>query len=394
MTSIMENMHMMKNRTKDYYLLLLADFISSLGAASTSIALTLDIYGSTQNLMASAMFAVLMVLPQLIISPFITKINFKLSFRTMFVIGELLCAFQLLAIMLLNRLTIIYIMYFLFSAVFFVIECIRAEYLKLITLNEDMQKRQSISRFVNTAVSVIGPIVGGYIITVRGIELVYLFGILLYILAACIIFHIDGSDFPMKIDVDHSLADRMVKVCSANWDIIVGSLLITFVGGATSILTLEYIYGILSADALQYSVLMTALSIGSLLGSIIGGLSFMKKSQRIVSLCSTICMGLLLLSVLLKPGFYILIGIMTISGILSALVMVFYSTELFLRSDSEQIRGNYVLFQNVVDISEAASQPFGALINRLIGCIYSMASMGLLFIISAISLFFKEKENT
>ena len=150
----------------------------------------------------------------------------------------------------------------------------------------------------------------------------------------------------------------------------------TFIGAATSILTLEYIYGVLKADAFHYSVLMTAMAIGGLLGNAAGALPvFRGKLKRVTVVCIAL-MGILLMSVLLKPGFIVLTGILVVSGILSSLAMLYFASELFMRSSNEDIRQEYAVFQNIIDLSGTAAKPFGALMNNIIGCVYSIAAMG------------------
>ena len=102
-------------------------------------------------------------------------------------------------------------------------------------------------------------------------------------------------------------------------------------------------------------------------------------------------LGLLLLSVLFKPSFVYMIIILTISGVLSSVVMLYYATELFLRNSNENFRNSYIVFQNIIDSSNALSKPFGSIINSLIGCVYSIASLGIVFMVYGLRLNYKKK---
>lgn len=365
-----------RNNRFNFFVLLVADFVSSLGSSMTGVALTLVIYENTGNLMASALFSAVLLLPQLVIAPFIGRVRFNLPFRMLFSIGEILCIFQIVALMFIRNVIGIYVLFFAYSGMFFILECLRAEYLKVITPDEELQKRQGISRFVNTAVTIIGPLASGIIITKCSVNTVYLLDIISYAIAASVILLLRGNSRPSAVESEHKVSIRGLAGIRQNRDLFTGCFLVTFIGGATSILTLEYIYGVLKADAFHYSVLMTAMAIGGLLGNAAGALPvFRGKLKRLTVVCIAL-MGILLMSVLLRPGFIVLTGILVVSGILSSLAMLYFASELFMRSSNEDIRQEYAVFQNIIDLSGTAAKPFGAFMNNIIGCVYSIAAMG------------------
>lgn len=378
--------------SNNFILLLIADFISSFGSAMTGVALTLFIYGGTNNLMASALFSVITILPQLIISPFLPKLKINMSFRTIFFLGELFCIVPIAIMLFTQNVITMYIVFFLYAAAFFVLECLRAEYLKLITEDYDMGKRQSASRVVNTLVTVVGPLAGGALLSKFGIRSIYLFDIATYIIAALIILFIKGDQKPSAVETDHTVSLPFKSICE-NRDIFVGSLIITFVGGAISILTLEYIYNIINADAMHYSVLMSAMALGGLIGSAMGALPLVQRNLRKTSHFCILIMGCMLLSVMLKPGFAALLCILIFSGILSSLIMLYYSVELFTRSKQDEMRGQYAIFQNIIDISSAISKPFGAVLNQLIGCVKAISSLGIVFFIIGVAMRIKKHNS-
>lgn len=376
----------------NFILLLIADFISSFGSAMTSVALTLFIYGSTNSLMASALFAVITIFPQLIISPFLPKLKINASFRTIFSVGELFCIVPIAVMLFTENIITMYIVFFLYVAIFFVLECLRAEYLKLITEDDDMGKRQSASRIANTLVTVVGPLASGALLSQFGIRSIYLFDIATYIVAALLILFIKGDQRPSVVEAEHT-AFLPFKSIRENRDVFAGSLIITFAGGAVSILTLEYIYNVLNADAMHYSALMSAMALGGLIGSAMGALSFVQRNLRKTSRFCTVIMGCMLLSVMLKPGFAALLCILIVSGILSSLIMLYFSVELFTRSKQDEMRGQYAIFQNVIDISSATSKPFGAALNQLFGCVKAISSLGIVFFIIGGTLRVKKQDS-
>ena len=365
-----------RNNRFNFIVLLAADFVSSLGSSMTGVALTLEIYQNTSNLMASALFSAILLLPQLVIAPFIGRIRFRLPFRTLFSAGEILCIFQIAALIFIRNVIGIYILFFVYSGLFFILECLRAEYLKMITPDGELQKRQGISRFVNTAVTIIGPLAGGIIISRYSVNTVYYLDIISYALAAAAILLLRGNLRPSAVESEHKVSVRRLLGIRQNRDLFAGCFLVTFSGGATSILTLEYIYGVLQADAFHYSVLMTAMAVGGLAGNAVGALPvFRGKLKKLTAVCIGL-MGILLMSVLLRPGFLVLTGILVVSGLLSSLAMLYFASELFMRSSNEEIRQEYAVFQNIMDLSGTAAKPFGAAVNNIIGCVYSIAAMG------------------
>ena len=378
--------------THNFILLLLADFISSFGSGMSNVALTLFIYGNTKNLMSSALFAVVTLLPELLLAPFLGKMKFHGSFRFIFALGEFLCVIPMCILLFINNILLIYLVFFLYSAIFFILECLRAEYLKRITKDEDMQKRQSASRTVNILVTVVSPLVGAAILTRFGVKSIYILDIVSYILAALIILFLKGKEKPSPPEMTRTGGTDIIGSIRKNKELFTGCLILSFVGGAVSILTLEYIYKVLHADAMQYSMLMSAMAFGGLVGSIIGGMPFTQIHLRKVSFICTMMMGGLLLAVVLKPVFGMLLVILLFSGILSALVMLYYSVELFNRSVEGEIRGQYAIFQNISDASSLVSKPFGGMLNQLVGCVRAISSMGIVFLLFGIYSFIKNTE--
>ena len=98
------------------------------------------------------------------------------------------------------------------------------------------------------------------------------------------------------------------------------------------------------------------------------------------------------MAVVLKPVFGMLLVILLFSGILSALVMLYYSVELFNRSVEGEIRGQYAIFQNISDASSLVSKPFGGMLNQLAGCVRAISSLGIVFLLFGIYSFVKNIE--
>ena len=379
--SIIQNM---PQSIHNFVTLLFADFVSSMGSSLTGFALMLAIYGNTRNLMVTALFGLITVAPRIIITYFFSDVYFKGSFKKIFAVGELTCIIPLIVLLWSDNLIVVYVAYFVYSAVFFELECLRAEYLKQIATDDNMQRFQSASNFANTLVTIIGPLAAGIILSKLGLKMIFTFDIVTYVFAAIVILGLKGDYKPeRKTDIDREKVSFR-RAIADNYDVFSGAILITFVGGAVSLLTLEYIYKVMNGSEMQYSILMSLMAVGSLIGSTLGGTIFAGKNLKVLSRVCTVVMGALLLSVILKPAFIVLAIILLISGIFSTLIMIYYSVELFTRNNTSNIRKQYAIFQNIIDVSNGVSKPFGAMINRVFGSVISITILGGVFITKGI----------
>lgn len=379
--SIIQNM---PQSIHNFVTLLFADFVSSMGSSLTGFALMLAIYGNTRNLMVTALFSLITVAPRIIITYFFSDVYFKGSFKKIFAVGELTCIIPLIVLLWSDNLIVVYVAYFVYSAVFFELECLRAEYLKQIATDDNMQRFQSASNFANTLVTIIGPLAAGIILSKLGLKMIFTFDIVTYVFAAIVILGLKGDYKPeRKTDIDREKVSFR-RAIADNYDVFSGAILITFVGGAVSLLTLEYIYKVMNGSEMQYSILMSLMAVGSLIGSTLGGTIFAGKNLKVLSRVCTVVMGALLLSVILKPAFIVLAIILLISGIFSTLIMIYYSVELFTRNNTSNIRKQYAIFQNIIDVSNGVSKPFGAMINRVFGSVISITILGGVFITKGI----------
>lgn len=378
---------------RNYITLLIADFISSFGSSMTGVAITLEIYSRTSDLMLSAIFILITLVPKIVITPLIPKINIPGSFRRIFSIGEILCAVLLGILCLNNSIISIFIIYGIFGVIFFIVECYRAEFLKKISNENNIHKYQSVSRTVNVLVTITAPMTAGIILPVVGIKPVYIINIITYIIAGIIILFIDKEYTPAKSkgNINTKFSFQFMKASY----IFIGSIVVTFLGGATSILTLAYINDILKVSPFYYTVLMSTMAVGNMLGYMIAGRPFFYSKLKNITIASMILMGILLMLALFQPGFWIMLIILFVSGLLSAGVMFYFVSEIYVQFDEADIRNNYAILQTAIDLSTAASKPFGAAVEKIAGVIYSIVIMGILFVIfSPVSMLKSKKDSS
>lgn len=366
---------------KNLYILLVADFISSFGALMISNAITLIVFQRSGDLLTTALLSFAVLVPKTAMTPFVGKIKIGLSFRRIFCLGEIICGLVLGTLLISDNLIMILVMNIIHGIAFLVLECYRAEFLKIVSDEKSMYRYQGISRMVNVAVTVIAPLVSGAILSyVASARVIYAVAVGMYFFAACIILLINGEIFPVK-DLSEEVREKvkLKSILRGRGYIFAGSSLVNFVGGITSLLTLTYIVSILHLGEFQYSVLMSLMSLGSFIGSACALFPAIQKRLRAASAVSTALMGFLLLSVLCVPGFYPLCGICLVSGILSSVIMVFYSMEFYVQYDECEIRSASAYFEACTNISSMVAKPIAGFLERSVGAVWGLMSMGLLF---------------
>ena len=368
---------------KNLYFLLIADFISSFGSLMTGTAITLIVFQRTGDLLVTALFTLAVLIPKTIIAPFVGRLKIKMSFRRLFCAGELICGLLLGILLIYDGMIIIFLTNAVHGIVFFVLESYRAEFLKMSTDDRTIYHYQSISRMVNVAVTVLAPLVSGAVLAyMANAKLIYLIDVISYVLAAVIISFINGNLFPIAEKNEETLAKAKFKnIVQGRAYIYIGSTVVMFAGGITSLLTLSYVMVILKLGEFQYSVLMSLMALGSFIGSFFALIPIIQQKLRMISGVSTCCMGLLLLSVLLVPEFYPMCGICLISGILSSMVMVFYSTELYQRYEQSEIRAASAYLEICTGATTMTAKPIAGFLEKMIGTIWGLACMGILFVI-------------
>lgn len=387
----MKTMSAMQKYKNDFSVLLVADAISSLGSNLTAIALTLFAFETTNNLLAASIFPMMSLMPKFIITPLLNRVNINLSFRKLFFLSELFSGIVISSLIWMDDLKAVCLIYSIYVSIFFISEVYRAEFLKTISTDDIIYKRQSISRVVNIFIAILGPILAGFILTNYAIKLVFVIDVISYLCASFIILGInnDIKPFIRVKDLNSKMINNRKRSTTKvlkqihfteNSNIYIGSMLITFIGGATSLLTLSYVIDFLGESNFHYGILMSCLSIGSIIGSLLVNVSFIQKRLKIISSFATFLSGMLLLSVWFLPGFTLMAFILTFSGILGSLVMCYYSSELLIRYKPEEIRGKYALFQMTIDSSTTLSKPFAGALERYLNVIASLILMGFIFI--------------
>lgn len=391
--------------SRNFKILLLCDFLSSFGSCFLATALTIFKYREYYNLLTVSIFPLILVLSN-VASFFITKkFTLHISFRWLFFFGEILtCLFAVALFFASKTFWAIVIVYAIFSTFFATLETYRAEFLKAITTNEQMPFRQSISRTVNLLVVVVGSLLAGIVgdrLPLEKQNLMYLITASVYPFTALIILFISKNIYPMQQNspaVQKQNASSPATTTPQNETqqksrkifrftkaspIFVGSLIISFVGAAASLLTLVYIFNVLKSSAFMYSLLMVASAIGAALGSLVVALPFVQKNLKLLSTIGIAIVGLLLFSVIFTPPFLVMLPILALSGFISSLAMTYYSIELFTYYQQNVIRSKFALFQILLNVASCTANPLAGLSEQYFGIVNSFLICGGGFLIVA-----------
>lgn len=368
---------------KEFKILLICDFLSSFGSCFLATAMAIFKYRELGNLLLASFFPMLAVFSQ-VLAFFINKhYTIKCTFRFLFFLGEVLAGlFALLLFFIGNKFIPVLILFSIFSVFFAVLESYRAEFMKVITTNEQMPKRQSISMAVNTAVIIVASLMAGFISDKTTANNMYLITSIVYIFPALIILFLSKQYRPIKqVEKDMKMTNSLGFTDKTF--LFAGSAFISFFGGAASLLTLSYILTTLNSTAFYYSVLISALSFGGVIGSLLVNIPIIKKNLKKISTFGIFFVGMLLLLVVFNPKFMELLIILLMSGIISSVSMTYYTISLFTLYDQNDIRKKYNLMQLILQTATAVSKPFAGIIERMFGIIISFIICGIGFIFIA-----------
>lgn len=392
---------------KDYnfILLLISDFVSSFGGCFLATAITLFKYKESYSLLTVSIFPLITIISQ-VISYFInTKWTFRLSFRLLFFINELLALCFAMSLFFFGKTLIsIVSIYLLFSVFFALLETYRAEFLKAITPDNKMPFRQSVSQTINLLVVVVGTIIAGIVADALPLEnqnLMYLVTACVYPIPAVLMLFVSKELKPSaqenksnghESEITEAHQRKTFFTFTEATPIFVGTVAISFVGGATSLLTMSYVFNVINAGALQYSILSSVMAVASAVASMFINVPIIRNNLQRINVVGLFGIGAILFLILLQPSFKVLIPILATSAFISTLSMTYYNIKLFLYYQQSAIRTKFNLLQVFMQIASGTSKPFAGFIEKSLGIIPSFLLCGVLFFVVAPINLFKVKK--
>lgn len=389
----MKNLQIMRN--KNLSTMFIADFISSFGSVFLGMCMMLKIYRETSSLITASIIPFVTLVGNVICTPIISNRKVTRSFRTLFFMGEMLAAIFVLCFLFIENIYILLAVFITFQIIFFALETFRAEYLRINANDTEILKWQSLSRVVNGWVPVIANLSAGYAMLRLSYNILVMGTGIFYLLAGLIILRVDRDQYPLNVNdaVKVTFRDFFVNEGRKKNEIYLGTFLILFLGSAASIITLSYIVNFLEANDSQYGFLMASISFGAVIGSSLLNVSFVQRNLEEFSKKGTLLMGLLLLTVLFKPGYFVLLGILFVSGVISSVIMTYYSIEIYRLYKPEEIRFQFAKFGVISNMAQGISRPIGGYVDKVFGAVNGLASAGAMFVLLAIGFFYYDRED-
>lgn len=368
--------------------MLVSDFISSFGSVFLTTTFMLALYQQTGSLLTASWIPFITMLINTFFTPIIGNLHVKITFRKLFILGELAAASFVYLLTRTQHIVLLLFLYILYRFVFFVLEAFRAEYLKMNTEPTEIHKWQSLSQMVNSFVPVIANLVLAFLFTqLKSTHILYIVAGL-YLLAAAVILRIDGIKRPVEQTGPPQKPWTLFKTTnSPNATIFFHVFCIIFLGSMASLATLSYVVDYLKQSDSAYSLLMSVMALGATLGGLVVRSDRLKAHAQQISTIGVLCMGLLLLSVVFRPGFEVLLGIFLISGIISSAITTYYAIAIYQQTPMESIRLEMAKFSVVTQAASGFSQPFSGGYTGIVGPIIALVSAGVGFIL----LFIKQK---
>lgn len=380
-----------KTAGRCFVLLLVADFISSFGSAMSGVAILLYIYSRTNSLLLASLFSAAILVPRLVLTPFVGRFRWRSSYRSIFMICELASALLFSVLLLDSSVVTLFVMCAAQCVPFFVAECFRADLLKAISDSVTIYRYEGMSQVANMLVQVCAPMVGGYLLTYVSVRVVFVVDVASFVLAALVISMMGSSLRPSLTPRSLHSQGPAGGGGSRGWMlselflrkgafIYWGGVVSTIVGTLGSVVTIVYVRDVLHRLDFHYSILLSVSSLGAILGVALTNTSFIRERIWAVALLGNIIVGVVMCCVIFRPGFWMLLAFMFLSGVGGGLFTMYISTQLMLSFDQDQIMQRYAYFTTVNETTRVAANPLAAGIERLAGPIYSLVLAGVLML--------------
>lgn len=162
--------------------------------------------------------------------------------------------------------------------------------MRIISTEQEIYARQSLSGIVNAFVNVGAPVLGGILIQTVGENVVFITDVVSYCIAAFLISFTDKIPVLQNQPQDSPAEKRIFSLkLTKHSAIYIGAVVVTFLGGATSLLTISYVLNFLQADEITYTLLMAVMAVGSMVGSGLINIPFVKDHTKIISSLCFFC---------------------------------------------------------------------------------------------------------
>ncbi len=322
---------------RNFLLIWLADFVSSLGDRVHQVAMAALVYTVTGSLTQTGIAFVATALPDLVLGPFAGVLVDRWDRRTILIACDVLRIPPVLLIPFIadQAIVIVYILLFTVNAVSVVFKPARRAIVPAIVPPRDYHTANSLGSVSENSSDIIGYPLGGGLLLLFGyllsqeaaVAIAFTFDALTYLVSAILIFSMRVDPAGEIAKTGQTVWKDVTEGITFVWNhrLVLANTLVTLLGpialGASTPLLVGYAWDVLSGGEWEYSLIGAAISIGTVLGGL-----WLGRRERvntgIVVLSGLALMGISVTATALVSSLIPALLFIAVSGFGSALVLI------------------------------------------------------------------------
>jgi MFS transporter, DHA3 family, macrolide efflux protein len=322
---------------RNFLLIWLADFVSSLGDRVHQVAMAALVYTVTGSLTQTGIAFVAIALPDLVIGPFAGVLVDRRDRRRVLIACDLMRIPPVLAIPFLADFSIltVYVLLFMVNAVTVLFRPARRAIVPSIVQQKDYNTANSLGSVSENSSDIIGyPLGGGLLLLFtylfsHEVSLMIAFGFdaLTYLTSAILIWAISVQSTSYVAEAGRTVWREFAEGVSFVWGhrLVLANTLVTLLGpialGASTPLLVGYAWDVLNGGEWEYSLIGAAISIGTVLGGLWLSTKY-RVNTGIIVLSGLALMGISVMAMGVVDSLLLAILFIGVSGFGSAMVLI------------------------------------------------------------------------
>jgi MFS family permease len=269
---------------RNFLLIWLADFVSSLGDRVHQVAMAALVYTVTGSLTQTGIAFVATALPDLVLGPFAGVLVDRRDRRQVLIACDLLRIPPVLAIPFIADMSIglVYILLFLVNAISVLFKPARRAIVPSIVKPKDYNTANSLGSVSENSSDIIGyPLGGGLLLLFTylfsqevSVAVAFTFDAVTYLTSALLIWSINVKSTAYVAETGRTVLREVAEGVSFVWNhrLVLANTLVTLLGpialGASTPLLVGYAWDVLNGGEWEYSLIGAAISLGTVLGGV------------------------------------------------------------------------------------------------------------------------------
>jgi MFS transporter, DHA3 family, macrolide efflux protein len=312
---------------RNFLLIWLADFVSSLGDRVHQVAMAALVYTVTGSLTQTGIAFVATALPDLVLGPFAGVLVDRRDRRQVLIACDLLRIPPVLAIPFVADISIllVYILLFMVNSISVLFKPARRAIVPSIVKPKDYNTANSLGSVSENSSDIIGyPLGGGMLLLFTylfsqetSVAIAFTFDALTYLISAMLIVGISVQSTAYVAETGRTVLREVAEGISFVWNhrLVLANTLVTLLGpialGASTPLLVGYSWDVLGGGEWEYSLIGAAISIGTVLGGlwlstkervntgmvVVAGLAVMGISVTLTALVSSLVPALIFIGI-------------------------------------------------------------------------------------------------